>query len=295
MRFADCIRGTLTLADGAWGTQLIGLGGRLSECLDLWNLDHPDRVRQVADSYIRAGSRIILTNTFRSNPISLAEHRLEGQCSAINRAGVRISRKAAGESAMVFASIGPIGKPHSGSDWTPSSLQRAFAEQAQALAAESPDAILIETMTNLEEARISAEVALATGLPVVVSFVFIFENNTPRTLEGSTIQQAASVIGSTGVHAIGANCCTLPESSSICRQLADASTLPIWIKPSAGLPTLIDGSPTYSAAPEEFSSSAEELRRAGATFLGGCCGTTPDFIRALANHPALRFGAARNL
>lgn len=294
MRFADCIRGTLTLADGAWGTQLTTAGGRITECLDLWNLTHPDRVRQVADSYVRAGSRIILTNTFRSNPMSLAQYGLQNQCAAINRAGVRLSRQAAGDSVMVFASIGPIGQPPSEGELMLTSLQRAFSEQAQALAAETPDAILIETMTSLEEARIAAEAALLTGLPVLVSFIFVVEKNKHRTPLGSTPQQVATALATDGIHAIGTNCCDLQESISICRQFADASPLPIWVKPSAGLPKFFDALPAYSTTPDEFGASAEEFRKAGATFLGGCCGTTPDFIRALAAQPALRRSAARD-
>jgi len=284
MRFADCVRGTLTLTDGAWGTEFQRLGAKLGECTDEWNLTKPALVRQVAESYVRARSRVILTNTFRANPISLAHYGLQNQCAAINRAGVQASRLAAGQSAMVFASIGPSGKMLLTKDVTREQLRDAFAQQASALAAENPDAILLETMTDIEEARIAAAAALGTGLPVVVSFVFDSGENKDRTMMGSTPEQVSAALVGTGVHAIGANCgAGIRESISVCQRLAAASSLPIWIKPNAGLPELVSGVPTYRTSPEEFAALAHELRDAGATFLGGCCGSTPDFIRALAN------------
>jgi methionine synthase I (cobalamin-dependent) len=283
MRFTDCVRGTLTLADGAWGTELLSLGGRIDECLDAWNLTAPDRVRQVAENYVWAGARIILTNTFRANSFSLAHYRLQDQCDAINRSGVRISREAAGTSAMVFASIGPSGGRPSTRGVSHPQLRKTFSQQARALAAESPDAILIETMTDLEEARIAAAAALATNLPTIVSFVFVSGEDGVRTPGGNTPEQVAAVLGSEGVHGMGANCCGLRESIAICAQLAAASPLPIWIKPNSGVPKLIHGVAHYKTTPQEFATAARDLSDAGATFLGGCCGTTPECIRVLAH------------
>ena len=289
MQFADCIRGTLTLTDGAWGTQFQRLGAQLGECIDEWNLTKPQLVRQVAASYVRAGSRVILTNTFRANPISLAHYGLRDQCAAINRAGVQHSRHAAGSSAMVFASIGPSGKMLITKDVTTAELHDAFSQQARALASEHPDVILIETMTDIEEARIAARAALETGLPVIVSFVFDSGKQKDRTMMGSTPEQVSAALVSEGIQAVGANCgIGISDSIGVCRRLAEASNLPIWIKPNAGLPELVAGVPTYKATPAEFAASAQELRDAGATFLGGCCGSTPDFVRALASQSALQ-------
>jgi methionine synthase I (cobalamin-dependent) len=294
MRFTDCVRGTLTLADGAWGTELLSLGARIDECLDAWNLTAPDRVRQVAENYVSAGARIILTNTFRSNSFSLAHYGLQDQCDAINRSGVRISREAAGTSAMVFASIGPTGEQHSTRGVSHTELHRTFSQQARALASETPDAILIETMTDLEEARIAAAAALATNLPTIVSFVFVSREDGLRTAAGSTPEQAATVLASEGVHGVGANCCDLHESIAICRRLAAASPLPIWIKPNSGVPELIHGRAHYKTTPQEFATAAGDLSDAGATFLGGCCGTTPEFTRVLARQPVFRRALAHD-
>jgi len=282
MRFADCARGTFTVTDGAWGTELLQLGAQPAECIDAWNLTNPGLVRKVAESYVEAGSRVILTNTFRANPASLAQYQLLEKCGDINRAGVRISREAAGGRALVFASIGPSGAKLAAGDVTPAQLHSAFSHQAHALASEGPDALLIETMIDLEEARIAARAALATGLPVIVSFVFGSGQGRNRTLTGATAEDVAAAMAHEGVHGIGTNCGTgIRETIAVCRRLAHACELPIWVKPNAGLPELFDGALKYGITPHEFAQAAQRFREAGATFLGGCCGTTPDFIRAL--------------
>jgi 5-methyltetrahydrofolate--homocysteine methyltransferase len=283
MRFQDCLRGSITLSDGAWGTEFQRLGAQLGACTDEWNITHPDLVAQVAESYVLAGSCVILTNTFRSNSISLALYGLHDQCDELNRSGVRLSRQAAANSALVFASIGPSGKMLLTKEVTADQLKSAFSQQARALASEGPDAILIETMTDLAEARIAAAAALETQLPVVVSFVFDSGKHRDRTIMGTTPEQVATTLTSEGVHAIGANCgLGIREFIPVCQRLAAASPLPIWIKPNAGLPEMVGGIARYKTTPAEFAKSAGALLEAGATFLGGCCGTTPEFVRALA-------------
>lgn len=286
MRFEDCRRGTITLTDGAWGTEFQKLGAPPGACMDEWNLSKPELVRRVAESYIAAGSRIILTNSFRANPISLFPYGLQDRVEAINRAAVKISKQAAANSALVFASIGPSGKMLLTKDVMEDQLKDAFSRQALALAAEGPDAILIETMTDLAEARIAADAALETRLPVIVSFVFDSGKNHDRTIMGTTPEQVATTLTSDGVHAIGANCGrAIADFIPVCKRLAAASPLPIWIKPNAGLPEMIAGVPHYKTTPAEFAASAQQLFNAGANFLGGCCGTSPEFIRALAGQP----------
>lgn len=293
MRFGDCLRGTATLADGAWGTEFQKLGAALGACLDEWNLTKPELVRRVAENYVQAGSRVILTNTFRANCISLAPYGLQGQVEAINRAAVKISRQAAGDSAMVFASIGPSGKMLLTKEVNADQLRDAFSQQARALASEGPDALLIETIIDLAEARIAAEAALETGLPVTVSLVFDSGKNRDRTIMGTTPEQAATALTSDGVHAIGANCgLGIRDFIPVCGRLAAATPLPIWIKPNAGLPEMVGSVALYKTTAVEFAASAQELVEAGATFLGGCCGTTPEFIRVLAQQPVLSKAAS---
>jgi len=289
MRFADCVRGTTTLTDGAWGTEFQRLGAALGACTDEWNINKPELVRQIAASYVQAGSRVILTNTFRANSISLTQYGLQESFEAINRAAVKLSRQAAGNSAMVFASIGPSGKMLMTKEVTAEQLKNAFLQQALALAAEGPDAILIETMTDLAEARIAATAALETNLPVIVSLVFDSGKNRDRTIMGTTPEQAATALTSDGVHAVGANCGVgIREFIPVCKRMAAATSLPIWIKPNAGLPEMLGGVAHYKTTPEEFAAAAPELIAAGATFLGGCCGTTKQIIRELAQQTLLK-------
>ncbi len=278
-RLADWLTGGPVLTDGAWGTELQKLGLAPGECPDPWNLCHPDRVEAVAAAYCAAGSRIILTNTFRANAISLRDANI----LAVNRAGVEISRRAAQGRARVVASIGPSGKILLTDNFTPDSLAAAFAAQAQALAEAGADALVVETMTDIAEAQIAARAALATGLPVIVSFVFDSGRNKDRTMMGTTPEQVAAAMAAEGVDAVGANCGSgIDGFSNVCERLRATSGLPVWIKPNAGLPVLEDGQITYRTTPEQFAAGVPELIAAGACFIGGCCGTTPAFIQAIA-------------
>ena len=271
------------LADGAWGTQLQELGLQPGECPDAWNLLHPDRVEQVARAYVEAGSQVILTNTFRANRLALAPYGLAGQTAEINRAGVEISRRAAAGRALVFASIGPSGRMLLTGETTEEDLAAAFAEQARAQAEAGADAIVVETMADLTEARLAVIAALDTGLPVVASMVFDSGRHKDRTMMGVTPEQAARELSAVGAHVIGANCGQgVAGYVEICRRLRAATERPIWIKANAGLPDVVEGKAVYRTTPEEYASYVPALLEAGASFLGGCCGATPEFIRAMA-------------
>ncbi len=273
---------SLIITDGAWGTQLQALGLESGECPDAWNLTHPDLVEKVASAYVAAGSNVILTNTFRSNRIALGSYGLADQTVALNKAGVAISRRAAGTRAKVFASMGPSGKILMSGDVSEEELASAFAEQAQALAGAGADAIIIETMTDLAEAKLAVTAARATGLPVVASMVFDSGKDHDRTMMGSTPEQVAAELAQAGADVIGANCGLGIEGYiPICKRLKAATNRPIWIKPNAGLPELIDGKIVYNTTPEQFADQTRQLRAAGATFIGGCCGTSPAFIRSV--------------
>jgi len=281
-KLADHLSHGTVLTDGAWGTQLAAAGLPAGEVPDLWNLVHPEKVEAVARRYVDAGSKVILTNTFRSNRIALGHHQPTPDIAALNAAGVRISRAAAGDRALVFASIGPSGKMLMSGDVSPEHLEAAFDEQAIAIADTGADAIVIETMTDVEEATIAIRAAKRTGLPVVASMVFDSGKDKTRTMMGVTPEDAATALEGAGADVIGANCgLGIEHYRAVCQRLKQASSLPVWIKANAGLPRLVDGAVIYDVTPEHFASTAMEILAAGASFIGGCCGTTPDFIQEI--------------
>ena len=270
------------LTDGAWGTELQTRGLAIGDFPDAWNLTHPERVEAVARAYVEAGSQVILTNTFGANRLRLAEAGLADQTAEINRRGVEISKRAAGDRAKVFASIGPVGKLLLAGEVTADELRATFEEQARALAAGGADALVVETMADLEEATIAVMAARTTGLPVVACMVFDSGRDQDRTLMGITPEQAAQGLAAAGAEVIGSNCGQgVAGFVNICRRLRAATDKPIWIKANAGLPKLVDGRAVYCVTPEEFASHVPALLAAGANFVGGCCGTNPDFIREL--------------
>jgi 5-methyltetrahydrofolate--homocysteine methyltransferase len=270
----------LLITDGAWGTELQARGLPPGTVPDTWNLTHPGHVEAVARAYAEAGSQIILTNTFRANAIAMTDFS-EADLDAINRAGVTLSRRAAGR-ALVFASIGPTGKMLLSDEMSSGHVTAAFAAQSRSLAAAGADALLIETMRDVEEARLAVEAARSTGLPVIVSFAFDSGKNKDRTMMGATPEAVAVAMVEAGADAIGANCGVGVERVvAICERLHAACDLPIWIKPNAGLPTIEGSAIRYGTSAEFFASHYAALREAGAAFLGGCCGSTPEFVRAL--------------
>jgi 5-methyltetrahydrofolate--homocysteine methyltransferase len=284
----DLLAAGSVVTDGAWGTQLQarGLGG--GDCPDAWNLSHPHLVEEVARSYVDAGSRIILTNTFRANRIALDSAGLGDRAAAINRAGMEISRRAAGARARVFASMGPSGKIILSGEVTQAQLRAAFAEQAGTLADAGAEALVVETMSDLDEAREAVAAARESGLPVIASMVFDSGRNKDRTMMGVMPERAAAELREAGADVIGANCGTgIAGYVGICSRLHAASGKPVWIKANAGMPELIDGRPVYRMKPEEFAEYVPALVEAGAGFIGGCCGTGPEFIRMIASRMAL--------
>jgi 5-methyltetrahydrofolate--homocysteine methyltransferase len=274
------------LTDGGWATELQRHGLPIGECPDAWNVTHPDRVEAVAHSYIEAGSRVILTNTFGANRVALARHGLAERTEEINRAGAAISRQAAGKAAHVFASIGPTGSVLRPGEVSEHALRAAFAEQTHALAAGGADGIVIETMSDLTEAILALEAALATGLPVIACMSFGGDPVGGCTLLGVTPEEAAEALAAAGADGIGANCGDgAAELLPICRRLRAATDLPLWLTPNAGLPEVVGGRAqalVYPTTPAEWVAAALALVEAGADFIGGCCGTGPAFIRALA-------------
>lgn len=270
------------VTDGALGTELMARGLLTGECPDSWNISHPVEVEGVARGYVEAGSEIILTNTFRSNRVALDMYGLAGRLEEINLAGVEIARRAASHVAYVFASLGPSGKMLMTGEVTEDQLKIAFAEQVNLLAVAGVDGFAIETMTDLAEAKLAVAAARETGLPVVASMVFDSGKEKDRTMMGATPEQAAEELTAAGADIIGANCgLGIAGYISICQRLHAATERPIWIKPNAGLPEIVEGKVVYRMTAEAFAAFVPAMIQAGASFIGGCCGTEPEFIWAI--------------
>ncbi|MBM3840151.1 MAG: hypothetical protein FJ398_19725 [Verrucomicrobia bacterium] len=182
----------------------------------------------------------------------------------------------------VFASLGPSGRMLLAEEITREELRAAFEEQATALAEGGADGMVVETMGDLDEALLAVGAARATGLPVVACMVFDSGKNRDRTLTGLSPEEAARALAGAGADVIGANCGRgMDGFAAITARLRSATDRPIWIKPNAGLPEIVEGRAVYRALPEEFAGCAPALVAAGASFIGGCCGTSPSFIQAL--------------
>lgn len=264
------------------GNRLQARGLRPGESPDAWNLTRQDHVAAVARAYADAGSEIVLTNTFGANRITLKRFGLESRCGEINRRGVELSKQGAAGRALVFASMGPSGALVVSGETTEDELQSAFHEQAKALVAAGADAIVVETMSDLGEAATAVAAAHSTGVPVVACMSFYSGRAKDRTMMGVTPEDAAEALAAAGADVIGANCGQGIENYvPLCDRLKRSTSLPIWIKPNAGSPELVDGKARYSDTPLHFASCVPPLRSAGASFIGGCCGTTPAYILAI--------------
>jgi 5-methyltetrahydrofolate--homocysteine methyltransferase len=270
------------VTDGAWGTQMQARGLPMGACPDGWNLSEPAKVEEVAKAYVEAGSRIVLTNTFGANRYTLKKHDLAEKVAEINRAGVEISKRAAGDESFVFASVGPSGVMLMMGEVAPEELQAAFEEQTAAMAEGGADGIVVETMADPEEMKLAVAAAKKTGLPVVACMVFDSGADKDRTMMGTTPEQAAEAALSAGADVVGSNCGQgIAGFLPICQRLRAAAGNGVWIKANAGLPKIVEGETVYTQTPEDFASYVPALVEAGAAFVGGCCGTNPDFIRAV--------------
>jgi methionine synthase / methylenetetrahydrofolate reductase(NADPH) len=287
--FADIFGTRPVLADGAMGTVLYARGVFINRCYDELNLSDPGLIRAVHEEYLQAGAEILETNTFGANRFRLARHGLAGKVAEINAAGVRLARAAvvhlkeqqAGE-AWVAGAIGPLGvhlEPlgKTGLD----EARAAFVEQIRALALAGVDMLIVETMPALNEAHealLAAEEA-APGLPVLVMVTVDDEGN---CLDGSSPEQAAALLTEWGAHALGVNCSTGPATVlTAVEAMRGATTLPVAAMPNAGMPREVEGRNIYLCTPEYMASFARKAIAAGAQVVGGCCGTTPNHIRAM--------------
>jgi 5-methyltetrahydrofolate--homocysteine methyltransferase len=275
--------GDIFVADGATGTMLMAAGLTPAEAPELWNLERPEVIINLHRAYLAAGSQIILTNTFGGNRIKLERAGRGGRVIAVNRAGARLARQAAGQHAYVAGDIGPTGDLMAPlGKLAFEHAVEVFAEQAEALATEEIDAIWIETMTDLQEARAAVSAALeATNLPIICSLSF---GPGGRTMMGVGAGQAAQQLWPMGLSAMGANCGEgLGPVGQALREMREVlPRAPLVAKPNAGLPKLVEGETVYDVAPSDFAQHISGFVALGARIVGSCCGSSPAYIAAIA-------------
>jgi len=284
----DAIKRRPLLGDGAMGTQLMIAGLEQGNSGEAWNLTHPERVLAIQRRYVEAGSECLLTNTFGGSRIMLNRHGIAGDVVAINAAAVAIAREAfGGRDGYVIGDIGPFGglmEPYG--EFTEAQVLDAFREQAKALVDAGADAIIIETQTSLEELGIGIEAAKEAGAPCIIgsmAYDVTLDGSTFRTMMGVDPERAAEFMLEAGADVVALNCGTrmdMQRAKEAVERYRSATALPVMAQPNAGQPKLVNMKVVYDETPDEMVKGVRPLLEAGANIVGGCCGSTPDHIRA---------------
>lgn len=273
------------VSDGAWGTMLQERGLQHGECPELWNVTRRGDVFAVAKGYVDAGADIILTNSFGASPIRLAHFDLEDRAAELNKAAAAISREAAGDDVFVLGSVGPTGVVPMKGHVKDADVFNGFRLQATALKQGGVDAILIETMSAIDEAEIAIRAARdATELEVICTFTFDrTATGDYRTMTGVSPAEMAKALKGAGASIIGANCGNgFGQMIDVVRDIRKVdSATPLLVQANAGLPVVENGKLVYNETPEMVALKARTLMECGANIIGGCCGTTPSHIRAI--------------
>lgn len=277
------IQGRPLLLDGGLGTMLISMGLAPGQGPEAWNLEFPERVREVHRRYASAGSDVVHANTFGANPIKLAASGLEGRCRELNAIAVDLARSAS-QSVLVAGDIGPTGRflPPMG-DADEGALEEAFRSQAVALAEAGVDLLSIETMYDLREAIAAVRAAAATGLAVLCSMTFDLKKRGIFTIMGDRPGPSLAALRDAGATVVGFNCTVTSDTmvAMVDKLSADLQGLPLVMQPNAGQPRTTTEGIVYDALPDLFASDIATMVRAGVRVVGGCCGTDDGFIRAI--------------
>lgn len=278
-------KGKVLVSDGAWGTMLQQRGLQIGECPESWNKTHREDVLAIAQSYIDAGANMILTNSFGGSPTKLGHFGLEDQCAQLNEAAALISREAAGSDHFVLGSMGPTGVIIMMGEVPEETLFKGFCTQAKALVHGGVDVICVETMSALDEACLAVRAA-RENTECEVACTFTFEktvNGDYRTMMGVTPSDMARALTLAGASIIGANCGNgFDGMIDIVREIREVdSDTPVLVHANAGRPVLEGGKTVFPETPEMMAQKVSQLIKAGANIIGGCCGTTPQHIRAL--------------
>ena len=278
--FLSALKEKVLLADGAMGTMLIKEGLPAGENPELWMLNHPEKLKIVHNSYLGAGAKVLLTNTFGANRLKLQEYQASSRVKEINLTAAGIVKEIAGEKAFIAGTVGPTGHlPAPLGEYTWIQLVAVFREQMEALQEGGVDLILLETFSDLGEARAALYAAKNyTTLPVACSLTY----TQSRTLTGTPPETAAVVLEAMGADIIGANCSTgARELLPIIEAYSKATNLPLMVEPNAGLPELVEGQTVYRETPQMMAEAVKPFLQLGIRLIGACCGSTPEHIRAL--------------
>jgi 5-methyltetrahydrofolate--homocysteine methyltransferase len=283
-------RGVIIL-DGAMGTQLFERGAEAGVCNEYLNITSPDLVEAVHKDYLKAGSDAILTNTFGGNKFALSRHGYAERMEEINAAAAELARKSAGDNKYVLGDVGPTGdflEPLG--SLKPKEVKQAFVQQIRALVDNGVDAVIIESMTALDEIKLAVEAAgeVAHNLPIFASMSFEPAGEEFKTMMGVGVKSFFSEILPLGVDAIGFNCGKMSLDSYVglaslfaVQVKAMDSKIKLLAEPNAGIPEIVDDKIVYAVTPDDFSSAITKIRNAGFTILGGCCGTSPKYIKTI--------------
>ena len=274
------------ISDGAWGTFLYQRGLQAGECPELWNVTHRSDVVAIAESYITAGADLILTNSFGGSPHKLAAYGLADRAAELNEAAGAISRAAAGNDHFVLGSMGPTGVMLMMGEVPEETLAEGFAIQASALKKGGVDGLCLETFSALDEACLAIRAAkAATGLEIACTFTFAkTAAGEFRTMMGVSPEEMTEAVKEAGADIIGTNCGNgFEQMIEIVRAIRKVdTTTPVLVHANAGKPLFVDGETVFPESPSDMAARVGELLAAGANIVGGCCGTGPAHIRALA-------------
>lgn len=279
--FHERLSNETILFDGGMGTMLYAKGIYLNQCFDELNLTQPHLVRQVHEEYLRAGADVIETNTFGASSFKLEPHGLASRLEEIHRAGARIAREAAGDAHWVAGAVGPLGVPVEPLGRVGLDEARAdFGRRIAALAAGGVDLVVLETFVDLSE--LEAAIAAARevcDLPVIAQVVL---RDGHTLVVGTPIEQAIARLDAAGADVLGMNCAVGPREMLDALELAVSHTSrPLSVMPNAGAPRMVDGRTLYLSSPEYFAEFSKRFIQAGARIVGGCCGTTPEHVKAM--------------
>lgn len=278
-------KGEIIISDGALGTMLQAAGLEPGVCPETWNVDYPERIEAIAKAYAEAGSEAVETNTFGANRFKLSHYGLQDRVAEINRKAVEITRRAVGPDRIILGSVGPTGVLLMMGEVTEEELYEGFKEQCVALAEAGADVICIETMTALDEALLAIRAAREnTSLEVICTMTFDKTiQGDFRTMMGVSPEEMTHALKAAGADIIGTNCGNGMENMiPIVEEIRRTDPeIPILVHANAGKPHYHDGKNIFDETPEITASYVTNLIQAGATCIGGCCGTTPEHIREI--------------